>query len=373
MDSYVVRRERPQEVRTELEALWQRNLPIEQSAASKFEWLYQAAPLHNQDVFLLRGGSPEHAVGTAGVVVRELYVGSSSGARPEVLRAGVLADVAVDREHRTLGPAMRLVREARAWALEALDLTYGLPNPHAQGVVRRVGYSVLGPMTRYARALRHAHYLDRLSDDDLQRLPAWSRGAARALLERGGVLRQAAATSLDLAMLARELPQVAQASRRWSCAASEQLPAGVGALFARCRGEYDLVSVRSDALLAWRYPPRPGRLYVSARSGSRLDAYAVIETVGDLCHVRDLFGARDALAALLPWVLYECYRRGGAAVSMRFLGEPWLVGLLEKLHFEKRGADRAVHLSVSSRITGPLRDRLLEPQCWYFTDFDEDV
>ncbi|HRC58400.1 MAG: hypothetical protein IPI49_15365 [Myxococcales bacterium] len=377
MDSYVVRRCEPSEIRESIEQLWERNLPIEQSAVDKFSWLYEQAPLVPRDVFVIaaaaQGGEPERPVGTAGVGLRDIYVGGGSGARAEILRAGLLADLAVDREHRTVAPALRLVREVRAWALSELDLAYGFPNQHAQGVFRRVGYSALGAMSRYVRVLRYGSYLSRASAEDLKRLPAWARPLAQQVLSRPGRSQRLAATAYELAQLARDARGLLVARRHEPLTLGQRVPAGVDALFHRCRTEYDLVAVRSDRLLRWRYPAAPGRLWAAVRSGSRLDAYAMIDRIGDAMHLRDVFGTRAGVAALLSQLVFECYRLGASSVSMRFLGESWMTELLASLRFEKRAADRSIYLGISPRVVGALRERLSEPACWFLTDFDEDV
>lgn len=375
MDSYVVRRCQPNEARESIEQLWQRNLPLEQGPGDKYRWLYEQAPLPPRDVFVLAtsGTGGERAVGTAGVGLREIYVGSGSGANREVLRAGLLADLAVDREHRTVAPALRLVREVRTWALDELDLAYGFPNLHAQGVFRRVGYSALGVMTRYVRVLRYGAYLARVTDSDLERLPVWSRGLARRLVAGPEPARRVASAALELGQLARGLGPLIAARRQYRLEVGAAPPAGIDALFVRCRGEHDVVAVRSTRLLAWRYPPSEGRFWLALRRGTRLDAYAVLESRDQMFHVRDLFGGREAVSALLSLLVVECYRRGAAAVSMRYLGEPWLTKLLEAVRFEARASDRQVFVGVSPKVSGPLRERLQNPGCWFLTDFDEDV
>src|SRR5687768_3975819 len=124
---YVVERRPVAEVEADLRRLWDDNLTVAGGVARKFAWLYREAP---------------------------------------DLRAGVLADLAVDRPHRSVGPALALAREAKAWTLGNLDLAYGFPNKLAEGVFKRVGYKVLGTMPRYARVLRHAGYAARVTEED---------------------------------------------------------------------------------------------------------------------------------------------------------------------------------------------------------------
>lgn len=369
MDTYVVRRCRPEEARGAVEELWQRNLSLEQSAAAKFDWLYQQAPERPEAVFLLdaQAGGASRPVGTAGVGIRQIAVGDRR------LRAGLLADLAVDREHRTVAPALRLVREVKSWALGELELAYGFPNHHAQGVFKRVGYGALGAMPRYVRVLRHESYLGRIGEAELTRLPRWLRPAAASVIASEGWQRSAAAGAVDLAQLGRDVRRLASARRGLHLSISETMPAGIDALWRRCAGEHTAVAVRSARVLAWRYPARPGRWWAAGRQGTRLDAYAIIELVDDVAHVRDLFGGRAAVAALLPQLIFAAYRRGASSLSMRYLGDPWLSDLLRGARFETRGAERMIFVGVAPRLERQLQAVLTNPACWFLTDFDEDV
>jgi hypothetical protein len=370
MDSHAVRRCRPGEARAEVEALWERNLTLEQSAAEKFARLYERAPHPPETLFLLDANAPSappRVIGTAGVGIRELAVNQHH------LRAGLLADLAVDREHRTVAPALRLVREVKAWALDELDLAYGFPNPHAEGVFKRVGYTLLGDLPRYVRVLRHRSYLDRIGDAELSRLPTWLRPLAHDVLTSKGWSQKAAVTAVDLAQLGRDLGFLVAARRQEHFSVTDEVPAGVDALWQRCRSQHAVVSVRSQRMLEWRYPAHRGRWWAAARSGSRLDAYAIVDRVGEVAHIRDLFGGRVAMESLLRQLVFECYRRGAASISMRYLGDRWMSDLLRLARFDERKAHRRIFVGVSPKLERRLQAMLVDPACWFITDFDEDT
>ena len=100
--AYAVERCAPAAVRADLERLWDANLTLESHPADKFGWLYAEAPVVPATVFVLRADGA--AVGTAGVGVRRFQLGADVG------EAGLLADLAVDKAHRSVGPALALVR-----------------------------------------------------------------------------------------------------------------------------------------------------------------------------------------------------------------------------------------------------------------------
>src|SRR5690606_25856126 len=133
---------------------------------------------------VLRAGPQGELVGTAGVGWRRMRLDD------RILRGGLLADMAVLAAHRTLGPAIQLQRAASEHALDAGDLAYGFPNPNAVPVVKRLGYAHAGDMVLYARALRHAPYLERRLPGPLARLLGRGLDAAVALRDRLRSLRR---------------------------------------------------------------------------------------------------------------------------------------------------------------------------------------
>jgi hypothetical protein len=104
--------------------------------------------------------------------------------RGKEIRAGVLVDLAVNPEHRSLGPAMMLQQGLIAAGRRDLDVLYGFPNPKATAVFKRIGYRPFGEIVRYARVLRHRGYLE-------QRIPSVLAAPAALLLDAAFGLRDA--------------------------------------------------------------------------------------------------------------------------------------------------------------------------------------
>ena len=164
-------------------AVWRASLGDTAGRAAKFEWFYRAAPQGAQ-LQVLRALPGQEIVGTAGVGWRRMRVGERA------LRGGLLADMAVLPGHRTLGPAMQLQRTASERALWSGDFVYGFPNANAVPVVKRLGYVHIGDMVLYARALRHAPYLERRLPKPVARVLGRAIDAAFMLRDRLGNLHR---------------------------------------------------------------------------------------------------------------------------------------------------------------------------------------
>ncbi len=370
--SYSIERVVPGEVRAELERLWGANLQVDGGVARKFEWLYRDAPDRPEAVFLLGadgGDGGRRWVGTAGVGIRRVWV------RGHERRAGLLADLAVDRDHRSVGPALTLVRAVKEWSLGELDLAYGFPNAHARGVFKRVGYQTLGSMGRWARVLRHASYAARVKDTELPRVPA---SVKRAVDRAAEVPARAAIAgrTVDVVRLLQRAPSALQAARQIKLRWLDQADERIDQLWESARDAYGVVGVRSARLLRWRFPvgERVQLALACARDGGAPLAYAVVEHDDEQnAHVRDLFGHQDAIGTLLDLLVPALYPRGATSVSMRYLGAPWLVEALEAHGFVRRPGERTIAVGVGTRLDDAERAAVSDVEQWHLTDLDEDT
>jgi len=327
-----------------LAELWRRNLhiPADIDLQERVRWAYRDGPAGAGRVQLLVAGGPggEAVVGCAGIVVRQFSVAG----RPVPLQAALLGDLAVDRSHRTLLPALTLVRATRATALEQA-IVYGYPNATSAPVLQRVGYRKLGTLTRWVRVLRHAPYIER----EVKR--PWLARAAGALLD-GARLLQAAAARGPLVL--EPLDDVDERlDRMWD----------------EARGPWGVIGRRDAAYLRWRFLHQPGGRYqliaLSERGTRRVRAYAVLEQIEHAFHLRDFFGVSLLdVGALLDRLVPYCYRRGGVSLSVAFLGAPSVERLLREHHFHAREATRTV--VVDGEAAAPPAAE------WYLTDGDED-
>jgi hypothetical protein len=147
-------------VAEEMAQIWSRNLEtIGEGVPAKVDWFYRSSPTGPGRVVMLRS-SCDGLVGCQGIGVRRVLLGDRA------LRAALLADLAVDLGHRTLHPALTLVRRTREVPSGVSDYQYGFPDKNAAALFARVGYHRLGHMTRYARVLRTRPYLERLECRD---------------------------------------------------------------------------------------------------------------------------------------------------------------------------------------------------------------
>lgn len=332
--------------RADLLRVWRDNLPIEGSPEHKYAWSYEGAPEPPLDPLLLVGGGDTRVVVGTAVIARRAFV---VGGAP--ITAGLLADLAVDRPHRSALPALALVRTARDVASREVSLVYGFPNPKAEVVFRRAGYARLGGMVRYARVLRHADYA-------AGHLPPAVAGVAGAALDACAALRHAPARA---------------AASRYRLSLTARADARVERIWAQAAAHYAVVARRSAAFLNWRFRPDaqgPHEFaWLEDRRGGRPRAYAVLRARGEDVDIRDAFGAPDDLRLLFARLAALARGRGARSLSFRFVGDRRVRAALRGAGFAPRRDRRAVVLDVRPELEGARVD----PEAWFLTDADEDT
>lgn len=357
----------PEVVSPELYRLWCENLALCTTPQAHFQRLYRDAPEPTSTVFLLRAGpsGPANAeiVGSNGISIRRFQLGAGLEGR-----AAVSGDLVVGHAHRSLLPALHLVRAVREHTMNEFAVCYGFPNDKAKGVMVRAGFRVLGMMTRYARVLRHATYLPRVA----ARLHAPPRLATILQSAADHPLARRLAAVLDIARLATGLPQIAHARARHRLALLDQPDARFDELWQRARSEYDVIGMRTAAMLRWRYPR--GTLAALERSSDHaLMAYALFELdASGTAHIRDVFGHKSALEPLFALLLPALWRHGAVCASIRMLGAPYLAEVIGAHGFEPRPDPRTIVVQVG-REHEAVRARLEDAAAWHMLDLDEDT
>ncbi|MCW7541670.1 hypothetical protein OOT46_28125 [Aquabacterium sp. A7-Y] len=325
--------------------LWSQNLPgvTRPWAEDKLQRGYLANPAGPGACVLLREEASSQAVGVQCLHERLFWFGE------RCLKAAGMADYVVAQAHRSLGPALTLMRRCLDIGQARFDLVYGFPNSKSAAVCTRAGMTPVGGATRYGKLLRSRVLLRR-------RVPSW----LQPLLAAPGDVLLAALDRLRL--------------RRHSAGLSwheiEPDDPALAILWERRRRDL-LLSERSPAMLSWRYPRHTGvpwRLSLACDEQGWPLGYVAWRLQPDSAVVSDFFSV-DPDAATLPLLsgFCEVARAAGAAtVQLEFHGRPQVVQALRQAGFRMRESHAPIFLNPGAvaGFTGP--DSL------YLTAFDRD-
>lgn len=345
---YAVREADGAAVEGELVALWSRNLHMGGDPRDKHRWFYAGNPLGPARAFLVepKDGAGA-AVGTCGVGPRAV---ACAGRR---LQAGLLADFALDAEHRTVMPGLVLQRALAAYARARFDFSYAFPNDAAIGILRRIGYRLLGRTGRYVRLLSVRGLLAR-------------RVRPRALVGLLSALPDALLSATDRAKAAI-LPRTL--ALEWTTAPDARFDA----LWERARARHPFAGERTAAFLRWRFTERPGlpgRLAALVdREAGTVRAYAaVVEKVKGIALVADfLADDGDALTALFRRLFPALRELGYDQALAYFLGAPAVETALREVGFSFRNPAKNVVVDAPADSPVPT-----DPAGWYVTEADRD-
>jgi hypothetical protein len=294
---YVVHAGNALRERDTVQAIWRGNLGQQDRMAVKYDWFYLSCPHGPPLLQLLRHASGDW-VGTACAGRRRMRWQGRD------ITAGVLVDLAVVPEHRSLGPALILQQGLIEAGARQLDLLYGFPNPKAAAVFKRIGYNKLTEIVRYARVLRHGRYLR-------ERMPAW--------------LALPLGVAADVAVALRDgwwrFGATAVRSE-WRDLADPRMDS----LWADSAPEQGLVAVRDHRHLKWRFDQSPLErtryLLITASNDNRLLAWFATQDDGVTLHVRDFWSRNGAAGdqAYVLALLAAARTAGYAAVSVEMAG-----------------------------------------------------
>ncbi len=329
-----------------IQQLWIANLfgHTQESAPAKLRLGYVANPAGQGCIVLLHTSVDGTAVGIQGLHPRTFYLGTKR------LRAVGMADFAVESGHRSLGPALMLMRFCARVGAERFDLIYGLPNQKAAPVLVRAGFRRVGVVRRYAILLgsqaRLSHYF-----------PSW--------------LVTLTAPVVDTALIARDFWRSKTTSLRLVCEPADWDNAEVDALWA-LRSTQLLLSERSCQTLRWRFgvPGRgPWKFCLCRDPQGVVRGYVVWRIVDGFAEIGDFFSA-DPETWTTP-VLIAFMRLARqlrvTSVSVAFFGNESVVEGLLVAGMTLRPQEAPLFKLPG----GPLE--LDAAEHWYLTSFDNDA
>jgi hypothetical protein len=211
--------------------LWQHNLADTVHLEDKYDWHFLNNPFGLGQSWILESNG--HPIGTTSLGMRPLKLNDT------VTTAGVACDLAVNKEHRFLQPALLLQRALLTSAHGRVQIVYGVPNSAGSAVMKYVGYNEFCCVHRYAKVLRISQYLEK-------------SGKFRAIVPFIGRIADQGFAALQVfgRQRSRRLTQVLPSfderfDELWNQIASEQWA----------------VTIRDRRFLKWRYQECPLRQY----------------------------------------------------------------------------------------------------------------
>ena len=136
-------------------AVWEKNYPG--VLEKKYSWIYENNPAGAAHVWLLWHEGSKEYVGVTALFPRRFKINGKT------LLGGIAGDLVVNKEHRSMGPALMLHKKVLSVVQDGLvDFIYGFPNRSSEPVVKRLGYKLLGKQMRLIKILQTEPRLSRM-------------------------------------------------------------------------------------------------------------------------------------------------------------------------------------------------------------------
>lgn len=332
-------------------ALWSNNFAALRDGAAqrKLEHSYLTNPVGHGLLFLLRHLPTQKVVGAQCLALRRFHNDE------EVSVAGTMADYTVDAGHRSLGPALQLLKSCIAGSNSTLDFVYGLPNRKAEPILRRAGLQPLMQLWRYAAPLRSGQYLR-------AHVPGW-------LLYSSAWLGDRLLAGLDWLRERRLGGKVF-----WQSSGADR--DAVDAIWTSALASGFVISERSAEVVWWRFSgddqaaqrgdtlPLRFELARESAHGSIL-GYVVWYRRGDVAIVGDFLcsSPREQTARMMA-----AFRRRMRALKMAAISVECGGGVIEA-ELDKAGFIKR----ESSPVYAVMKAGMPNIDSWYMTGFDRDT
>lgn len=312
-------------------------------------WKYLENPDGEAVIWTVRSQPEGKLVGFTACMPRRMLVRGSEHL------AWVGADFSIHPEFRTLGPAVKLRRQA-SQAIEAgrASFLFAHPNEKMAAIHARCGHVPLGAMIQLARPLQLA-----------------SRLAQR----KGGVfLKHVAGAVID--------PLIRGAMRLWTprLRSIEKLRGSVfddrfDQLFKTHAQAFPVMGIRDARYLNWRWSRRSGekpRVLLDLEGG-KLRGFVVFTCEHQEVRIRDLFPGHDnrVVNRLLSAVVREGLIHRVSGLRTYFLEGNPLVSLMRNRFFFDRMEPTTAYVYLPRQ--SPLYDDVTSCQAWFMSMADRDV
>ncbi len=328
-------------------ALWLANLSVGSSeqAAHKLEKGYTSNPAGEGLGVILHQHTSEDPLGVIGLHPRQLV-------RADLcISSANMADFAVDEKHRTIGPALTLMKQAMVIGRSRFDFVYGIANPKSAAICKRAGMTKLGAMAQFTAVLRTRRQLDK-------RLP----GTASALL----------APWLDLGLYG------IRTARRWGtlkritlheCSLQDERMASAWSR----RPAEQMLSNRSPSMLSWRFGEphdSPWRTCVGLDGNGQSQGWVIWRMHQETAEIGDFYSTDPSAwsTALLHAFKRHAAKAGAESVSLEFLGAAGVHTAIKRAgFFELKAPGHPVFYCDGLEKAPPTLAH------WYLTAFDNDA
>jgi hypothetical protein len=338
------------EHRDNLIKVWNTNLLTCNGSTQRYQWLYEENPLGTTRTWLLKTTS-DKIIGCGSLCPRRLFI---SGHSIPTLTA---ADFAVNKEHRSLGPALALMRAIVKHGMsDNFFFIFGNPNEAARVIVKRIGYKFIGEESHWTKSLRMEITLRKFITLPLI---ATVLGALYYCFEQ-------------LHYLMVRLGNLNQFTTKIKTHCNEDFDL----LWEKSKSNKVITPEKSSAYLNWRFSNHPSKkiqFFCLYGTNNELLGYVAYSIHDKVVHIQDLqsINQQHIIDILLLKFSRHMRKDGNIIIRLVFLGSKAFETQLRKLLFfnGKNGSIAFAYFSPMCPQT--MQEHILHKENWFLCgDFD---
>ena len=305
------------------------------SAAKRSGWLYSNNPAGAALVCVMHHNQSQAEVGLIAIVRRQIWT------RSGIASVGMFCDLVIDKAHRTLGPALKLMEVAIAAADEnQIQRVDSLPSPSSVVLFKRLPKTQEGSIGVFRR------YFD------------WNPQFASRLPKPLALVVSNVVGLLDAISL-----RVKDAIRRcfFITREPEYFSSEYDELWASSRTNYDEIGVRDSQFLNWRFGEGANYAHkifaIYSRDGEKVVGYiAYREIENNSVLISDFLCRNSGFSerSLINAFCFHAYKNGYKKISVLFCGNKKTIRNLMLTGFIRVGSE-AIHSRYSSHSNLSLK------------------
>lgn len=346
--SYDLRNINVSKDKAEVIGLLDQYLNVEGESKDKFEWNYNNNPIKNSTGIVLISKKNNEVVGIINQIYRTFLI------KEKKIVIGLFGDLAVDIKHRSLMPALMLLKQAIKSSLADSPLVYSYPNKKAVLVALRAGMARLGVISRYVNVVYYTQYIEKLMP-----FPLLGRAIGSAL------------SFLKQVFYALKFIRV---GKKYTVKYGFPNEQELDKLIKRSVLRQYISAYRTVCYLKWRFTSDSYHKYnvlaCYSRQTGDLESYVIFESDDNLLSIRDIYALDfKSFNAALYFSYKYALKNKLSAVSISFLGSNKVKNWIIRSGFRCRESERSV---VYKSLLDENETYISNYNNWYLLDGDED-
>lgn len=336
--------------KTVLNSIWQRNQS--DFTPGRYPWLYEKNSSGIPVVYLLKYEQDSSFVGAITLFPRAFFYNGGK------VKAYICGDLVVDKLHRSLGPALSLIKAAIRRCNESRPcILLGIPNTNSENVMLRAGFEILADYCVMTRVIKSNRYLSK------RIYSQFFSSILSLLVDQLLALRYG--NFLRLGKSQYTTDRLSRFDKRFDNLCYTAIT------------HNSFIGERNAQYLTWRFYDSPYNNYeifgLLANGATRISGYLVYHIAHERAYISDLaFDMNDnSLTNLLSNFSITIQLKGCSAISVTFSGNPSLINIFRKNGYFLRTSNNRVIIYSSLDDKGFLNT--IRAGQWYLTPADNDI